>query len=191
LLLSVRAATLVRQRHREADMAGKDKANAILARFPGPVTMPANRRKAAAVLAGSLGFVAMGILVLRYGDGEADEIFWAWAAIAFFALCAVVAAVMLLPGAGSLTLAADGFTMCSLFRKAHTPWRQASDFAVAQSGDKRMTFVGYEDARASGFAAETSRSLIGRNAALPDTYGLTHEELAQLLTRWRERALRM
>ena len=47
-----------------------------------------------------------------------------------FGLCAVVAIMMLLPGAGSLTLGPDGFTLCSLFRKSHTPWRQASDFTV-------------------------------------------------------------
>jgi hypothetical protein len=170
-------------------MAGNNRVETILARFPGPVTMPVSRIKALGVLLGCVAFVAIGVLILRYGDGEAEEIFGAWLAIVFFGLCAVVAAVMLLPGAGSLTLAADGFTMCSLFRKAHTPWRQASDFTVARSRDRRMTFVGYEDARASGAAAETSRSLIGRNAALPDTYGLSHEELARLLTQWRALAL--
>jgi hypothetical protein len=170
-------------------MAGNQKADAILARFPGPVTMPANRRKAGAVLAGSLAFCTFAVYLLVAGNGDAADDIRAWTGLIFFALCAVVAAVMLLPGAGSLTLAADGFTMCSLFRTAHAPWRQAGDFTVASSGDKGMTFVGYEDARLTGFAAEASRSLIGRNASLPDTYGLSHEELAPLLTRWQALAL--
>jgi hypothetical protein len=31
--------------------------------------------------------------------------------------------------------------------------------------------------------------MIGRSGALPDTYGLSHQELACLLNHWRERAL--
>jgi hypothetical protein len=32
--------------------------------------------------------------------------------------------------------------------------------------------------------------LMGRNSAVPDTYGLSAEELAHIMSRWRERALR-
>ena len=49
--------------------------------------------------------------------------------------------------------------------------------------------VGYDDNKLKGFGAKFSRDKIGRNAALPDTYGLSHEELARLMTEWRERAL--
>ena len=49
--------------------------------------------------------------------------------------------------------------------------------------------VGYDDDRLKGFGAKFSRDKIGRNAALPDTYGLSHEELARLMTEWHERAL--
>ena len=31
--------------------------------------------------------------------------------------------------------------------------------------------------------------IVGRNAALPDTYGLSADDLAQLMAQWRERAL--
>jgi hypothetical protein len=49
--------------------------------------------------------------------------------------------------------------------------------------------VGYDVDRLKGFAAEFSRDTIGRNAALPDTYRLSLEELARLMTEWRQRAL--
>ena len=69
---------------------------------------------------------------------------------------------------------------------------QASRFTVTKLSlphgyNKRM--VGYHDDRLQGFGAEFSRDAIGRNAALPDTYRLSFEELARLMTEWRERAL--
>jgi hypothetical protein len=173
-------------------MAAADKVDAILARFPGPVTLRVNRLRAAGVLAISLAFVAVCIFLLhaRPTDFDALDVVMTWAGLVFFGAGAAIMAVMLLPGAGSLTLAADGFEMCSLFRRHRTPWRQASDFTIGRFRQRGMRpLVAYEDAKLTGFAADTSRSLVGRNAALPDTYGLSHAELVRLLTQWRKRAL--
>jgi hypothetical protein len=50
--------------------------------------------------------------------------------------------------------------------------------------------VVYDDAagRSSTLGA-INASMIGRSSGLPDTYGLSHEELAALLNEWRRRAL--
>jgi hypothetical protein len=48
--------------------------------------------------------------------------------------------------------------------------------------------VCYDDANVSGRIADINDTLIGRNAALPDTYTLTAEALAQLMNTWRARA---
>jgi hypothetical protein len=37
--------------------------------------------------------------------------------------------------------------------------------------------------------AKFNVGIVGRNAALPDTYGLSADNLAQLMVQWRERAL--
>ena len=37
--------------------------------------------------------------------------------------------------------------------------------------------------------AKANAAFFGRNAGLPDTYGLSPEQLALLMTRWRDRAL--
>src|SRR5262245_6970745 len=165
-------------------------ADAILTRFPGPVTLTISRFKALLVLAGSLGFVAVCIFLLKFAEDDPEAVIAAWAGLAFFGLCTVVAAVMVLPGAGSLTLDGEGFEMCSLFRRHRTPWSRASRFTVGTLPDANRRMVAYDDDALTGFAAETSRKLLGRSAALPDTYRLSHDELARLLTQWREHALR-
>src|SRR5690242_9260050 len=96
-------------------------AAALLAQFPRPVSLQPSRRKWLLILAGSLGFVAIGIWALR--RGTSDELWMMWAATAFFGLCAVVAAAMLLPRAGGLVLDHEGFVMTSLFRSHRTRWK--------------------------------------------------------------------
>ncbi len=49
--------------------------------------------------------------------------------------------------------------------------------------------VCYDDVNVSGKMADLNRSMAGRNAALPETYDLSAEDLAQLMNAWRERAL--
>jgi hypothetical protein len=169
-----------------------DKVDVILARFPGPVTLRVSRLKMLALFAGSLAFVAGGVFLIVFVKGDPEALLAGIASILFFGACAVIGAVMLLPGAGSLTLDAEGFEVCSLFRRHRIAWPQASRFTVATlalpgKNDKRM--VGYDVDGLKGVAAEFSRDAIGRNAALPDTYRLSFEELARLMTGWRQRAL--
>lgn len=167
-------------------------ADALLARFPGPVTLHVNRLKALAMLAGSLAFVAGGIFLIVFVRDDPEAVFAGIASVAFFGACAAIGAVMLLPGAGSLTLDAAGFEVCSLFRRHRIAWPHASRFTAATfslPGANRKSMVGYDQDGLKGAGADFSRNAIGRNAALPDTYGLSVEELARLLTAWRERAL--
>ena len=105
--------------------------DAILARFPGPVTLYPSRRKLIGMLAIALGFVTISILLLR--GKPADSATWMiWACLLFFGACALIGIVMLLPGAASLTLTAEGFEVVSLFRCMRTPWSAASGFAPTQ-----------------------------------------------------------
>jgi hypothetical protein len=98
--------------------------------------------------------------------------------------------VLLLPGAASLTLDAAGFEVCKLNRRRRVAWAaQASGFAVGDVGvHGRRRVVIYDEAGTADLIP-LNRGLIGRNAGLPDTYGLSAEELAQPMTQWRELAL--
>ena len=67
--------------------------------------------------------------------------------------------------------------MCSLFRRNRIARPEAIRFTVATlplPEDDNKHMVGYDDDRLKGFGAEFSRDKLGRNAALPDTYGLSH-----------------
>ena len=164
-------------------------ADVILARFPGPVTLHVSRLKMLMLVAGSLVFVAGGIFLLIVARHDPEALLAGLASILFFGACAAVGAVMLLPGAGSLTLDAEGFEVCSLFRRHRTSWRQASGFTVVTVPGAGKRMIAYDDDRLSGFMAQTNQGLTGRNAAIPDDYRLSYDNLAWLLTQWREKAL--
>src|SRR5262249_32737587 len=103
------------------------------------------------------------------------------------------AVVMLLPASGSLTLDADGFETRHMLRNARTPWRQVGEVSVTEDeeGDewfKPSLVVVYDDDMLKGTIAETVIMRRG-NAIMLDTYGLSHQTLAALMTQWRARAL--
>ena len=49
--------------------------------------------------------------------------------------------------------------------------------------------VVFDDASRKGTLASVNVGLTGRNSALPDTYGLSTEDLASIMESWRGRAL--
>lgn len=167
---------------------GRD-VDAIMGRFPGPVTLHVGRLKFLGLLAASLGFVATLLYMLEDGALSPSATLKAWLGIAVFGMCALVAAVMLLPGAGSLTLGVDGFERVTLFMTFRKPWRQVGNFTVVQYPVRRgrtIRFVGYDDVALA--PDNRNYQMSGRNASLPDTYGLSHEDLASLMSQWRARA---
>jgi hypothetical protein len=92
------------------------------------------------------------------------------------------------PKAAYLHLAADGFTICSLFRAHTVRWAQVREFAVIRVGPNRMVGWNYTpDYPGSGRARAVSKLLAGCEAALPDTYGMKPQELAKLMESLRQR----
>jgi hypothetical protein len=161
----------------------------ILASFPGPVTLHPSRRKFVFGLAVCLASVVIAIGLLQGDSLSPTGMAKVWLGLVVFGVCALVPAVMLLPGAGRLTLDAEGFEQVSLYLKRRVAWRQVGNFTVRRYSlrGRNTDFVGYDDARLP--ADNMNRRMIGRNAALPDTYDLSHDELASLMTQWRARAL--
>lgn len=137
-------------------------------------------RKAVLLTLVSAIFVTGGILMLG------DDPVLGWASIAFFGLGMIVGLVMLVPGASSLHLTADGFEQRAVFSPSEmTPWRDIERFVVYQVGvSSRVGFMyadGY-DRRRPGRAV--ARALSGVEGALADTYGMRAGELAELMNRW-------
>lgn len=154
----------------------------ILSRFPGPVTLYPSRRKWLLLLVGSGLFTAGGVFMVK------DHAQWGWPALIFFGICTVFAAVMLLPDAAGLKLDSDGFQMTNLFRSHRWHWRDVKGFEAVLI-TPHQTLVCFDDpAQAGGMLAQLSQSYAGHNSALPDTYGLSADDLAMLMSQWSNRA---
>lgn len=106
---------------------------------------------------------------------------------AFFALVIPIAIIKLLPRSTYLRIDRDGIIYCSLFRETAIPWNIIAEFFVViirQNGFPIRKMVGFN------YLPSYNRSRVSRRAsaiiahcegALPDTYGKTAEELAELL----------
>jgi hypothetical protein len=93
----------------------------------------------------------------------------------------------MLPGASTLPLNSDGLETKTLFRRNRSYWIGVTGFTVI-AVPKRM--VVYDDDRIRHRKiAKANMSLFGRNTGLPNTYGLSAENLDLLMTRWRDRAM--
>ncbi len=161
------------------------KPDRILQQFPGPVTLHPSRIKFLILLAGSLGFSVGGYYMVR--DGASGG----WFVLGFFGLCTLISVMLTLPGASGLTLDRDGFRVSSMYRRAHTRWRDAGGFITSGLPPSGYVMVVYDDATIrSGKLAAANIKLTGRNSGLPNTYGLEADELAELMVAWRERAMR-
>lgn len=141
-----------------------------------PITLRPSRAQATLLFIICLGFVVGGILMVR--EGELMGYFCG----GFFALCLPVFALQFHPKAAYLHLASDGFTVCSLFRAHTVRWSHVREFAVILVGPNRMVAWNFtSDYPATGRARAISKSLSGYEAALPDTYGMKPQELADLM----------
>lgn len=164
-------------------MASNTRAAALLAQFPGPVRLQPSRKKWVLVcVIGWLFAIGGGAMI---ADGRSDG----WLVAGFFAFVAIVAGVVMLPNASWLSLDAEGFAWRVMYRGFHRRWSETSNFGVvAMPRSGRM--VVYDDATAAqGVLSHLNRAMSGRNAGLSDTYGLSADDLAALMTQWRERAL--
>lgn len=69
-------------------------------------------------------------------------------------------------------------------------WSDLSGFTAARMPPAGTPIVAFDYAPAGGaMLANANSRLIGRNWALPDQFDLAPQELASLLSGWRERAL--
>lgn len=193
----------------------QDQVAILLDRFPGPQTLRRSTSKWLRMLAIGIAFVALGVVFIRTpltfsGDSlvndssallislglarDAPEVVTevGWVTVAFFGIGSVISIISLLPGAAGLTLGNYGFVVRNLFRRLSYRWRDIGEFEVVEVkyGFGSRKLVGFNDhTAAAGTVAAINTRLTGRNSALPDTYGLSVEDLARLMTLWRGRAV--
>lgn len=171
--------------------------DALLQRFPGPVELHVPQRKTALILVGIIIFAGVGV---RYLYTEQPGVLVAtllWVCVAALVLSVPFFVYQLIRGA-SLRLEGDGFRIKQPWKWRFVRWKDASGFGIGSTAIVEQvkgdwsTVVTYDDATIDeGNVSALSRNIVGRNSALPDTYGLSAEDLQTLMNGWRERALRM
>jgi len=105
-------------------------------------------------------------------------------------LVAVATAVQLLPGASELVLDSEGFSIKAMFRTQRYRWADVTGFSVGKIGLNSMVMFNLTEefkakSEAEKAAAEFMKNINGHEAALPANYGMTPQDLSQLMNRWR------
>ncbi len=126
-------------------------------------------------------FVALGIFLT-----SKDDLQIGWLCVLFFGLGVLVALINLLPGCSYLDLTSDGMEIRSLYRKWFVRWTDVQEFFPASVANRPMICWNYTQSFAGQrLGRKISSGLTGVEAALPDTYGMYAEDLANLLNDWR------
>jgi hypothetical protein len=164
------------------------RAEQILARFPGPVTI----RPVLTPFLGS--FIALSTLIaigclwgIWHGTQKVSA---TWGLAVFAALSAFLAAAAVHAlRTDRMTLDRDGFEVVYPFRKKRYRWTDVSAFEW-QYWTRGTYVVAFDDLRkGDGILAAVNRATGFRNSGLPEDYGLGEKQLAELLNQWRDRAL--
>jgi len=139
------------------------------------------------LLAVSVAFVAAGIFMLPRRPLAASG------GIVFFGLGIVVALLQLLPGSAYLELDERGFTTCTMFRKNFIAWADVGKFFPLSLDVRARKMVAFNYAPGLQPHPTTRKfltAIAGAEGALPDTYGRSAEDLAELLNAIREERAR-
>ena len=102
--------------------------------------------------------------------GRAGDVM-GWYCAAFFGIGLIISVVNLLPNSSYLTMNRDGFRIRSLFREQSFEWTDVETFMVRDTGHMKMVVFTFSKEYAKKFPAWLP-------GGLPDTYGLTAQDLA-------------
>lgn len=130
-----------------------------------------------------LSFALGGVFMIRDGQGG-----MAWFVTIFFGLTAVVGLLQLFGKGSSLTLTREGFQIRNMGRDMKlVRWQECSGFGVASVGAAKMIVYDHLHDRDKALG-QVNQSLVGGSSALPDTYGMKPQELADLMNAYREKS---
>lgn len=165
-------------------------ASTLLARYPGPLVLKAAKGKLLvfSFLSAAFGGVILWMLLHEALPPLKQLILWPGAG--FFLLGAVMLLVRAAKDDTALRLGRDGFETRQVWNGRTIRWQDTSEFTVVSVSRAVPKLIVFDDAAVErGGTAGLNRHIVGRNSSLGETYGLTHETLADLLNAWRTRAL--
>ena len=144
-----------------------------------------DRKQQVRLICGSTGLAILGGLMFWYewpGGG--------WILL-LFAACAVLGLLQCSTDCSILRLTAEGLEVVSLFRRRKYRWSDVREFRAQKLGSLECVVIRLGDAPPSiPSPAYSVPPWRGLEEAIPDTYGMTAEELARRLNTWREQSSR-
>jgi hypothetical protein len=137
---------------------------------------------------GSLGLLLICSVFVAAGVWAASEgHIIGWFASCFFGLGVLVAIVQLLPNASYLLLTENGLEARTMYRSWSVSWKDIAFFTTASIGPmNRMVVFNFSDHyERAKITRRFAGGIAGYEGALPDTYGMKADELADLLNNWK------
>ena len=151
--------------------------------LPKTMTLKPSKLKWVVTLLVCLVFVAAAVFLIPTEEDQTMR----WLTVGFFGI-GVFASLPGLFGVGGLELDQEGFTIMHWGKNTRRTWRECSEFSVLHM--RGGPFVGFSSETDAGKAAAgLARSLVGETGMLPDRYGVSAKALAELMNRFRTRAL--
>ena len=157
---------------------------------PLPFTVFPSKTKLVWFLLMTAAFTAIGVGMVISGEG------FGWFVAAFFGLGAVLFLFQLFrPKSSFLTVDETGIEFGSLFQKSRLAWSEIGEFGTFTPNPYlrfASKFVGFNFS--PGYKGPTkykglAKTMSGFESQLPNTYGFRADDLAQLLTHYRQKAL--
>ena len=104
---------------------------------------------------------------------------------AFFGLCIIAFGIQFLPGCAYLEVTKEGFTVVNMFQKKLTNWADVASFGVKKFPGNNLVVWRYsKDFGDAESERKLSDKFAGAQASLPDTYGMSAEDLAEMLNKF-------
>ena len=100
----------------------------------------------------------------------------------FFGLGLIVSLILLWPSSSYLELDSTGFVIRNLFRDSRIPWVDVDYFEARRVGLRKMVTLNFApNYKALPNARAVTRAISGVDGALPDTYGMSADDLARMM----------
>jgi hypothetical protein len=163
----------------------------VLQAFPGPVVLRSHRLKHVLLIMGSVIFSVLCLWLLQTEKPSFFPSLALMASVIFFGLCGLVLLPILILGQ-HLELTEDGFAYGYPGRRRFVAWNDVSEFEIVLVNSSGARLVVFDQTRRGDNSLYSPNArLIGHTSALPQTYGLSAQELTKLLNKWRKRARRI
>jgi hypothetical protein len=105
-----------------------------------------------------------------------------WGILILFGIATLTFGCTALPNSTFLEIRPDGFMICTMFRSSSFKWSDVETFSVGFVGLRQMVVFNFSSGfKAAPSARRLASSLTGFEGALPDSYGMSLPDLANLL----------